>query len=131
MAEGVLSERDRDAIEQVVRTTLGNITDGDRESWLGHWTQDARLMPPGRPDVTGHDQLAAWIRDWPPVRRFEVESMVVEGAGDLAVAICSFVRVTEDAAGAEERQPARQVLKLRRQPDGTWLIAAAIFNARQ
>jgi len=43
--------------------------------------------------------------------------------------ICHFVRVVDGPDGGESRHNARQVLKFRKQPDGQWLIAAAIFNA--
>ena len=129
MAEGTLSKEDTDAIVEVFKKTLTNIPQEDFADWLVHWTADARLMPPGMADVVGHDALKHWMRGWPKIKRFDIVDIDVEGSGDLAVLICHFVRELEAPEDGESKQKGRQVLKFRRQPDGRWLIANAIFNA--
>lgn len=124
-----LTQDDVDRILETFRETLLDIPDERFDDWLTRWTEDARLMPPGMADVVGHDALKQWMRDWPAIKRFEVLDTDVEGEGDVAVLICHFNRVLAAPDGGELKQYGRQVLKLRRQPDGHWLIAAAIFNA--
>jgi ketosteroid isomerase-like protein len=125
-----LTQEDIDAIVHVFRQTLKDIPEGNFDDWLAQWTADARLMPPDMPDVAGHDELRAWMRGWPKIKRFEVIDTDVEGDGDLAVLIAHFVRVQEAPDGGESMENGRQILKFRRQ-DGRWLIAAAMFNADQ
>lgn len=54
-----LARDDTDAILSAFRQTLSDIVDGRFDDWLGHWTMDARLMPPDMADVVGHDALRA------------------------------------------------------------------------
>lgn len=129
MRDSRLTQEDIDTIIGVLKKTLSDFPDMDLRDWLAHWTEDARLMPPDMADVVGHDALGQWMRDWPAIKRFDVIDTEVEGNGDLAVLICHFVRVLEAPGGREIKQNGRQVLKFRRQADGRWLIAAAIFNA--
>ena len=129
MSDSGFTQNDVDTIVKVFREALFDIPEKRLDDWLVHWTEDARLMPPGMADVVGHDALRQWMREWPAIKRFDVIDAEVEGTGDLAVLICHFVRVLEAPDGGEIKQYGRQVLKLRRQLDGRWLIAAAIFNA--
>lgn len=129
MKDSKLTQADIDTIINVFQKALSDLTRKDSNDWLMHWTEDARLMPPDMADVVGHDALRQWMLEWPAIKRFDVIDTEVEGNGDLAVLICHFVRVREAPGGREIKQNARQVLKCRRQADGRWLIAAAIFNA--
>ena len=129
MTDSQLTQDDVDRIVKTFQDTLFDIPKERFEDWLAHWTEDARLMPPGTADVVGRDALSQWMRDWPSIKRFEVLDTDVDGEGNLAVLICHFVRVLTTPDGKEVEQYGRQVLKLRRQADGRWLIAAAIFNA--
>lgn len=129
MTDGQFTQGDIDTIVTAFRETLLDIPEERFDDWLAHWTKDARLMPPGMADVVGHGALKQWMSAWPAIKRFEVLDTDVEGAGDLAVLICHFTRVLAAPDGGEIEQYGRQVLKLHRQPDGRWLIAAAIFNA--
>ncbi|WP_170416423.1 YybH family protein [Ruegeria atlantica] len=131
MADMSLPQSDLLEIEQVLRQALANISNRDFESWLKHWTHDAVIMPPEMDDIKGLAELRAWIREWPAIRRFEIESIEIEGAGDLAVVICHFARVLEMPDGGETRRPARQMLKFRRQEGKVWQIAAALFNGME
>ena len=129
MTNSQFTQADIDAIIDVFKKTLSDIPSDDFDDWLTHWTEDARLMPPDMADVVGHNALRQWIREWPPIKRFDVIDTEVEGNGSLAVLICHFVRVLDAPDGGVIEQNGRQVLKFSRQPDGRWLISAAIFNA--
>ena len=129
MTDSEFTQDDIDTIVSVFQETLFDIPKEDFDDWLMHWTEDAHLMPPDMADVVGHDALRRWMREWPKIKRFEVIDNTVEGNGDLAVLISHFVRVLEADDGEDVEQYGRQVLKFRRQSDGRWLIAAAIFNA--
>lgn len=129
MTDSEFTQDDIDTIVSVFQETLFDIPREDFDDWLMQWTKDARLMPPDMADVVGHDALRRWMREWPKIKRFEVIDNTVEGNGDLAVLISHFVRVLEADDGEDVEQYGRQVLKFRRQSDGRWLIAAAIFNA--
>jgi len=131
MSENALAQSDIETIVRVFRNTLSDIPQDRVGDWLAQWTADARLMPPGMDDVVGHDALKDWMLNWPKIKRFDVIDTEVEGDGDLAVLIAHFVRVLEAPDGGETEQHGRQMLKFRRQLDGGWLIAAAIFNSDQ
>ena len=69
MAEGTITQGDKDAILKVFESTLTDIPDHEFDDWLGHWTDDARLRPPGVADVVGHQARQTWMRDWPKITR--------------------------------------------------------------
>ena len=53
----------------------------------------------------------------------------VEGRDDLAVATCAVDIVHVAPEGGERAVAAKQMLIVRKQDDGRWLISAIIFNA--
>lgn len=131
MPAKAFTQDDIDTIRRDFGVALWDIAEGHTDEWLAHWTDDARLMPPDAPDVVGHESLRTWIGDRQKVKWFDIVDAEVDGSGDLAILVSHFVRVLDAPEGGETKQNGRQMLKFRRQPDGRWLIATAIFNAER
>ncbi len=122
---GPLSEGDVAAIRAVFEENEQAGLAGDWESFFSHFTEDAVTMGPNRPAVEGLEAIKGG--NW--VRAIEVEHSIVQidGQGDLA-----FVRGTLslllDYEGAVKDED-KFLYILRKQPDGSWLIAIDIWNS--
>lgn len=102
----------------------------DVDALLELWTDDGVYLPPGEPALHGKDAIRGYYE------RFQgtVESLVsdeIEVAGDWAYERGS-VTVLAPPASGEGAGPTRVSAKYldiwRRQPDGSWKVARAIWN---
>ena len=127
---GPLSDEDVAAIEASSESFVEAILAGNWAGVAALYTEDAVLMPPNQPAVQGRANIEAWMGAFPRLTDFSLETVEIDGRGDLA-----FVRGTASwtmmPEGAPEpiQETAKYVVIRRRQPDGTWLIAVDIFNS--
>lgn len=101
----------------------------DLEGVLAFHTEDSRMLPPVGPPVEGKPAIREFMKTWPAYRKSEASDIRVEGYGDLAVATCAVSIVHETPEGGDYAVSAKQMLIVRKQADGRWLISAIIFNA--
>jgi uncharacterized protein (TIGR02246 family) len=120
-----LPEADVAAIKQVMDMSLLALERNDLEGWLKYWTKDAQLMPPGMPSYKGHEQLK---EIWGTIkgRKYILPDMQIEGRDDLAVIMTTIsIPRTGPQGGADA---GKQILKLRKESDGKWRLAAVVLN---
>ncbi len=108
----------------------------DVDALIALTTDDVVLLPPGRPAVRGHQglrnfykgilerspdaQVLAYTEEWEEVRIL----------GDFAVQWGTITERAKAAATAPETASAVHAMRvLARQPDGSWKIARAMWNA--
>jgi uncharacterized protein (TIGR02246 family) len=131
---GVLSEGDVAAINdlggrQMVEALLAE----DFAAFAAMFTEDAVRMPPNEPLHQGRATIEAWATsNWGPLTttEFTQQALEIDGRGDLAYVRGAYT-ATVEVPGVP--QPITEVGKmlaiLRKQPDGTWLVSHAIYNA--
>ena len=127
---GALSAEDIAAIKKPNEVFGSYIVAQDFDSLIQLYTSDVVIMPPNGPSVHGRDSLRAWFESFPRVTHMEVRVDHVDGQGDLAYVIGSYTMTIhpEGAPGPiEDRGKFIEIRK--RQPDGTWPLAADIFNS--
>jgi len=130
MSEKGLSEKDtvwvRDAIDGWNRA----LEAADYEAWATYWTEDGVLMPPGHERVTGRENLMAFLREnFGNVRTIQLTDWTIEGAGDLAVVTNNVSWHQESSVGKEPVGTAKQMIEMRKNPEGRWLIKTVIYNS--
>lgn len=130
MSEKGLSEKDtvwvRDAIDSWTRC----LEAGDYDAWATYWAEDGVLMPPGQPRVEGRDSLVAFIREnFGGVRTMQLTDWTIEGCGDLAVATTNVSWHMESSVGKEPAGTAKQMIEMRKNPEGRWLVKTVIYNS--
>jgi ketosteroid isomerase-like protein len=126
-------EADVETLNRLQKQVDAAIIRGDTERYVAFLTDDAVLLPPNGPPVTGKDAIRAWneamSRQFRIVSYAPVDDEVVV-AGDWA-----FRRATVDwtiapVAGSDAvRDSAKFIIIYRRLSDGSWRVARDIWNS--
>jgi len=125
---GALTAADVAAIKQVTQRFVDSILAGNFAIASRLYTTDATLMPPHHPIASGRGAIQAWMESLPKVTRFTFEVDAVDGRADLAYARGRFVMRMQTPDGDIEDKGKFLEIR-RRQPDGSWLIEADMFNS--
>ena len=131
---GPLSEEDIAAIRDLgEREVVEALLAKDWDRFVATFTEDAVRMPPNEPLHQGREAIRDWAEaNWGPLTltEFTQTMLDVDGRGDLAYAR-GFYSATSDVPGLTEpvSDVGKVVAILRRQDDGRWLIAVAIYNS--
>ncbi len=127
---GPLSEEDLAAIDQASESYKQAVLAGDWEAWAAFYTQDAVIMPPGQPAVSGRDAIKAWGAAFPAIIEWTPKRVEVDGRGDLAYVRATFSMTVAVEGEAEPVSEQGKYLEIwRKQPDGSWRIAVDIYNS--
>ncbi len=117
------------AENQVVEVLMAE----DWAAFAAGFTEDAVRMPPNEPLHVGREAIESWAAtNWGPITTTEFSQTVldVDGRGDLAYARGSYSATVEVPGVPEPISDVGKFLAiLRKQPDGSWLVSHAIFNA--
>jgi uncharacterized protein (TIGR02246 family) len=122
-----LTDADRDAIRQYLDEVARNLSPEDNEAWANGFTEDALMMFQNTPTIRGREAIHAWGEDTseagsPVALSVSFSDIEIHGSGDWAWVTTS---ATSTFEGVEGINRLKQLLVLERQPDGTWLTAAA------
>ena len=105
---------------------------GDFEAWVDSFTDDAIVMAPGEPALISKVAIRQWHE--PYFGQYdlheETDEREVEVAGDWAYIRAHWTWTLVPKAGGEAMESTgNSIWILRRQPDGSWKIARAIWNS--
>ncbi|MCH7717517.1 MAG: SgcJ/EcaC family oxidoreductase [Gemmatimonadetes bacterium] len=122
-----LTDADREAIRQYWDEVARNLSPEDNEAWANGFTEDAVLMFQDTPTKRGREVIRAWGEDSgetgsPVALSVSFSDIEIHGSGDWAWVTTNSTATFE---GVEGPVHLRQLAVLERQPDGTWLTAAA------
>ena len=124
-----LSPEDIAAIKSVNDVFGGLIVNQDFESLVQLYTEDVTFMPPNGPSVHGRENLLAWFKAFPKATQMDVSVDSIDGEGGVAYVLGSFV-MTIAPEGMDPIQDHGKFIEIRKkQPDGSWPLAADIFNS--
>ena len=103
----------------------------DMQAKMRLFTPDAVLMPPGEASVVGQQAIRAWHEKIWMGTKYQCSGTLdeVQVFGDWALARGTFSGVETQASGAQRREAGKFLNLIRRQADGSWKIARAIWNA--
>ncbi|HLK68627.1 MAG TPA: SgcJ/EcaC family oxidoreductase [Bryobacteraceae bacterium] len=130
--------RDMAAIEELHKKDAAASKAGDVDTLATLWTADAVALPPGEEPVIGIDAIRAWLnRSRMDTTKFEITEYVMDFQelrviGDEAIEwgrTRAAMRPKGAPAGMHTTGNLMRVL--RRQPDGTWKVARAIWNLQR
>jgi ketosteroid isomerase-like protein len=124
-----LSQNDREKIDDVTRRFAERMLKGDVVGTARLYTPDAVLMPPNHPNVSGQSAISDYLGTFPKVARFSASNDEIDGCGDIAY-VRGRYEMTLEPEGGEPFIDCGAYLEIRRrQDDGSWLIAADMFNS--
>ena len=94
------------------------------------YTENAVFMPPHQPAVQGRAALRGWMASFPRVSRFSLTIDEIDGRADLAYVRGSYAMTLHPEGAPGPIDDVGKFIEIRkRQPDGSWLLAADIFNS--
>lgn len=94
------------------------------------YAEEAVLMPPDQPAVTGRPAIRSWFENLPPLADFRVTLHTIDGREDLAYVRGSYSMTFEGPGGEPQAEMVGKFLEIRRRrPDGSWLLTVDMFNS--
>lgn len=127
------AQSDLEAINELQRLVDSAIIAGDSEAYVALITDDAVLLPPNSPPVSGKEAIRAWnermsaqfrIERYEPV---DDEVIVMDG---WAFRRARFTwTVSSAGGGAPVTDSGKFMIIYQRQPDGSWKVARDIWNS--
>ena len=118
---------DTDQIRAAERRVTGALVAPDVTAWVYEYTEDAVLLEPGAPPVSGRAALLELARSMKPIASAAINSDHIEGSGNVAYSYGTAVWISGRSPDATSTTRVRQILVWRRQADGVWRIAMEAF----
>jgi len=123
-------EADVEAIKALEHETMRAFNEGDLESYMSLFVDDAVWMPPGDVTIIGKEE----IRNWFNFDLFSYEIVIsvdeVQVSGDWAFVLDNWKgTITQKESDETTEFDTKSVLILKRQLDGSWKITHAIWNS--
>jgi ketosteroid isomerase-like protein len=127
---GALSTADHAAIRTSTERFVQTLVAQDFDALVRLYTEHAVVMPPHQPAVHGRPAIRSWFPSFPRVSRFSFTIDEAEGRADLAYVRGSYSMTLHPEGAPGPVEDAGKYIEIRkRQADGSWPIAADIFNS--
>jgi ketosteroid isomerase-like protein len=125
-----LSDKDVAAIRAQTAEFVKGIKAADFASVAALYAETATFMPPNQPLVSGRAAIETWLKGFPPLQDFLLQIVEVDGRGDIAFCRGTYsMTIAPPGAPAPMKDAGKYIEVRRRQKDGSWKIAADIFNS--
>ncbi|HWN81774.1 MAG TPA: DUF4440 domain-containing protein [Candidatus Udaeobacter sp.] len=124
-----LTAADRAGIESTSQTYEAAAKGADWVALAATYTEDAILMPPNGPAITGRAAIVKFFQGFPRLTSFKLTNVEVEGNGDIAYVRGTY-QLTMSIEGQGPIEDSGKFLEIRRkQPDSSWLIYRDMFSS--
>jgi ketosteroid isomerase-like protein len=126
-------EADIQALDELQSQVDSAIIAGNTERYIALITDDAVLMPPNGPAVSGKEAIRTWNQNMS--RQFRIQAYnssddEIVVAGDWAFRRASVDWTVAATAGGDPiRDLGKYIIMYRRQHDGSWKVARDIWNS--
>jgi len=124
-----LSDADVAAIRAANASYASAVKARDWGALAALYAQDAIILPPNHPPVTGRANIKAYFEAFPPMSAFEVPIVEIEGRSDLALVRGTYSLTISQEGSAPVTDSGKWMEKRRKQADGSWLILCDIWNS--
>ncbi len=105
----------------------------DVEGALSFFAEDATLIPPNAPIVTGEDAIRKWLSEMVETPGFAVSWQTtraeVSRSGDLGYTLATFELTMNDPDGNPVTDRGQDFHVWKKQPDGSWKVVIDIWNS--
>ena len=118
---------DTNQIRVAERRVTAALTAPDVTAWVYEYTEDAVILEPASPPVSGRAALLELARSMKPIASATIDSEHIEGSGNLAYSYGIATWNSGRPPDATSTTRVRQILVWRREADGVWRIAMEAF----
>lgn len=124
-----LSDEDRAAIASVSERFVAAVNAADWATLGSLYTADASVLPPNGPAIQGREAIQAFFGGFPPMSGFELASVEVDGAGDVAYVRGTY-RLTMTMPDTSQITDTGKFIEIRKRgADNSWLLYLDIYNS--
>jgi uncharacterized protein (TIGR02246 family) len=128
------TKADKEAIRALLKEASAAHRAGDAERWTAVFTNDAVIMAPNQPAVSGRAAVLRFGQE--RFKKFtstaEIKPVEIEVCGDWAFARTAVSGTfTPKDGGPPIELDLKEIAIYRRQPDGTWKVARLIGNSNR
>jgi uncharacterized protein (TIGR02246 family) len=123
-----LTDADRDAIRAAGAAFAAAMSKGDHDAASAIYVEDAILLPPGMPALTGRDAILDFMKMMPPMTAFSAEDLEIMGDGEKAVVRGTYSLTIEIPGSAPYTEKGKFIDVRVKQPDGKWLFKWDMFS---
>jgi uncharacterized protein (TIGR02246 family) len=123
-----LSEEDVAAIRNEMQTHVELVLAGDPAAVAARYTEDAVQMPPNAPIVQGRAAIQEWFAGFPTATEYVQSVVEIDGRDGIAYSRSDY-SITFTVEGTPITDKGKTLAVLKKQPDGSWLTAAGIWNS--
>jgi ketosteroid isomerase-like protein len=125
-----LTDADRAAIDSTAQVFVRHALANDFAALArDYYTDDAMVLPPNAPAVTGHAAIEAMFKTFPPITAFELRTEEVEGSADLAYVRGRFTMTMSPPGAAAIADSGKYLEIWRKQSDGSWKSMRDMFSS--
>jgi uncharacterized protein (TIGR02246 family) len=137
---GAVTDRDADlqAIERLHEADRRATLALDTDALIDLWTHDGVMLRPGSPPVVGKEAIAETIRAWNPdpdeirIIQNDIDFTEIKVVGDWAFEYGTYEsKWRASDTGTVQSSSGNLLRVLRRQADGSWKCARAIWNLHE
>ncbi len=122
-----LSDADVAAIRQICDLWDEVLPTADWDRAGATLSEDFVFYFPEQPPMNGRAAWRQWVESFPPIHHSKINLEEIDGRDDLA-----FIRATQsvtiEADGKPVTNTGRWIAILRKQPNGSWLLASEAVN---
>jgi len=105
----------------------------DVEAYVGFFAEDALVLPPNAPMLTGKDSMRKGLSEqWATpgfALSWQASKAEASRGGDLAYTVGTYQFTVNDPKGKPVTDRGKYVTVWKKQPDGKWKVAADIYNS--
>ena len=118
-------------IETVNREIGKAFSRGDAAAIAAFYTDDAVVMPPNSQMIKGRKAIEEFWKGamGMDVRSIQLDTLDVQSGTDLAYEIGNATMIIQPQGGKAATDTVKYVVVWKRQPDGSWKLAADIWNS--
>lgn len=126
-----LSADDRSAIERAADAYVAAMNRGDWKLVAESFAEDAVRIPPHEEPHRGRDQIEAWLGGIEELIAYELTRDALDGDGGVAYIRGRYAITLRPSGAPGPISDQGDFLEVwRREPDGVWRVAEAIWNTR-
>ncbi|MEM7123055.1 MAG: SgcJ/EcaC family oxidoreductase [Pseudomonadota bacterium] len=120
-----ISDAETEAIKQVIVATANDLAKGDFAAYAQYWVEGGVLMPMNHPRLVGRENIVKFVEaNYTKGTEVTFSDWEFAGRDDLAVVTNNAHFMPGDSG---EVQKVDQIIVMRKQDDGQWMVQAAIW----